>query len=349
MTKKATTRALLTFAAMSMLVSLALSAGTAGAQTRKHARIPLTILATPSLNFMALYAAVDEGFFKKHGLDVTVEGGIAGITPILTGDYALAAGSEASVLSANAQGAELRNMVMLAQVSAGHAICRSDLGLNANAKWPNNLIGLPKGSVIGVAALVGSQVVLANQVWAGAGLKQGSDYTLLSLGSAANLVAALEAKRIACAQLFAPYSWQEIQKGVAIDIVDVARGEGPKALQDVYGASILAKFDWIKAHPGVAKAIVAAELGAIKWMHNPKNVNAMVQLGIKYTGVNDVNAIKAALPGVIRLSSPSFNCTKEAREQKLLAAAGQLPVTVACYRQVVPGLTPGVPLPKKKK
>ncbi|MFG1923280.1 ABC transporter substrate-binding protein [Cryptosporangium sp. NPDC048952] len=86
------------------------SSSSSGAPT---AGKPVTVTAgfIPVVDVAALYLGVDQGIFKKHGINLTIktgQGGAALVPPVVTGEYQFAFSNIVSVIQAQAKGLPLK-------------------------------------------------------------------------------------------------------------------------------------------------------------------------------------------------------------------------------------------------
>jgi ABC-type nitrate/sulfonate/bicarbonate transport system substrate-binding protein len=319
----------------------------AGASAQRQAKLTsITFASTNSLAFLTPNIAKYEGFFRKHGLDATINFGGDAATNIIAGNADLAVTGDINVVNAITQGKALKTLMLVTQRGSGHFVCRSNLGLNASAKFPANISGIKTPFSVGITAPSATNIVLSQTTLDAAGYQLNKDYSFVSLGTGGNISAALEANQVECAVSFAPFSFQEIQRGAVINVVNQLQpGQGPAILNGWNGNAIIAKASWIEANPATAKAVIAALTDTMTWMRDPKHFTAVVNILSTVSGV-EPSIVKLAVPSILSSSYPTFSCVKEGAELKLFATYKQLTIRPACDTIIARGITPVQEPPK---
>jgi NitT/TauT family transport system substrate-binding protein len=223
-----------------------------------------------TVDFLPLWIALDAGYFKKHGLDVTVTYLPAqeGVPALLTGQIQVAGIGGSDAASAQAQGAKLKLVATLSPVytfqfwaQPAHA---SPAGL--------------KGQRVGITSTTGSLysgTVLALQQL---GLKT-SDVSLTPLGGAVNVNASLLAGSIVAGASHPPATYKFKQAGL-VDLVDLAKKNIPSV-----SAGIWFTQSYLDAHKELAQNLVEAIVEAF---NREKSDRAYAESEItKHLGVKD--------------------------------------------------------------
>lgn len=255
-----------------------------GGSVAAAAAAPGAALATPvqitishsqkTADFLPLWIASDAGYFKKHGVEVTVRYLPAqeGIPALLTGQVQIAGIGGSDAASAEVQGAKLKLVTTLSPIYTFQFWARPQY-----AK-PEAL----KGQRIGVTSTTGS--LYAATLLA---LKQlnvtPSDVILTPLGGVTNVNASLLAGSIAAACSHPPATY-EFKQGGLVDLVDLAKKNLPSV-----SAGLWVTEAYLNGHRDVVQNVVD---GIVEALRREKSDRVFVEAELrKYLGVTD----KAAL------------------------------------------------------
>lgn len=254
---------------------LALAATVASASTMHsskqqlvHLNIGLALI-PPKMTFVGFYVAQDEGFFKKNGLDVKLEGfdgGVKSLRGVASGSVDMGATSADDVIAAATQGGGV------------HAVWSYAMPLDTtmvadqSVKTVKDLVG----KKIGITDPGGFADVQARAVLAQAGIKP-SQVHIISLPNRAALLPALVSGRINAA----PF---HVDDGFA------AREQDPKLhnIKSIYNAlpfwwygSLAVKDTYIKAHADNIRKFITAMDQADRWIYSHRAQT--IAIGVKYT------------------------------------------------------------------
>jgi NitT/TauT family transport system substrate-binding protein len=248
------------------------------------------IASSPSIQFLPAEVAIKLGFFKKHGLDATITVSNSNqVAALISGDADLNLTTPDLVMLANGQGQPIRVATQLDSHNALQLVVRKDLVTSqmTSSPYPLNVRQLKPPFVIGVAIRGTGVDTFIRPVLEGAGWQENKDWTTVSLGAGANIIAALCANRIDVANLFAPYDQIAVQKGCGTTIVDESKGQGPKDMLARYGASLATTQSWLDTHQAVEKQLQAAITDTLRFMRNPKNENAVIKVAVEWIAGGD--------------------------------------------------------------
>jgi len=138
-----------------------------------------------AINSFPVFVAIGEGFFADEGLEVTVES-INGSGPVL---QALSAGQAhfgrpgpGPVLAARGRGVDV---VFIYNVAA-----RTNFGIVVEKESEFQTVGDLRGKTIGTGTADGAEVGFARNVLLGADMKEGADFTFLTVGDGGPATAA---------------------------------------------------------------------------------------------------------------------------------------------------------------
>lgn len=219
---------------------------------------------------LPLWIAVDAGYFKKNGLDVTVRYLPAqeGIPALLTRQVQMAAIGGANAVSAGAQGAKLKFVATFSPVYTFQFWARPK---HASAK------GL-RGQRVGVTSTTGSlytATVLALRQLA----LVPSDVAITPLGKVPNVDSALLAGSIVAAASHPPGTYRYKQAGF-VELVDLAQKRIPNI-----NTGLLAKDTYIQANPKIVGAVVTSIIEAL---HREKSDKVYAESELrKHMGIKD--------------------------------------------------------------
>jgi len=198
-----------------------------------------------TVDMLPLMIASDAGYFRKNGLDVTLQYLPAqqGVPALLTDQVQIAAIGGSDALSAQAQGAKLKFVLTLSPVYTFEFWA---LPQHATAA------GL-KGQHVGVTSMTGSLYSGTLLALKELGLSP-SDVVLAPLGSAINVNNALMAGSIVAGCSHPPATYQFKQNGF-VKLVDLPQKRIPSV-----NAGILATASYIQSNPKLVHGVVDAVL-----------------------------------------------------------------------------------------
>jgi NitT/TauT family transport system substrate-binding protein len=223
-----------------------------------------------TVDFLPLWIAVDAGYFKKNGLDVTVRYLPAqeGIPALLTGEVAMAGIGASDASSAEAQGAKLKAVATLTPVYTFQFWARPDYASAAKLK----------GQRIGITSTTGSLYSGTLLALKQLGLKP-SDVIMTPLGGAVNVNNALLAGSVVAASSHPPATYKFKQAGM-INLVDLPKSKIPSI-----SAGLWVTDAYVAAHRDVVQKIIDSVVEAL---HREKTDRAYAESEItKHLGVKD--------------------------------------------------------------
>jgi NitT/TauT family transport system substrate-binding protein len=223
-----------------------------------------------TVDFLPLWIAVDAGYFKKNGLDVTVRYLPAqeGVPALLTGEVAMAGIGASDASSAEAQGAKLKAVATLTPVYTFQFWARPDYASAAKLK----------GQRIGITSTTGSLYSGTLLALKQLGLKP-SDVIMTPLGGAVNVNNALLAGSVVAASSHPPATYKFKQAGM-VDLVDLPKSKIPSI-----SAGLWVTDAYVAAHRDVVQKIIDSVVEAL---HREKTDRAYAESEItKHLGVKD--------------------------------------------------------------
>ncbi len=218
------------------VLAMGLAAGTAAAQDLEQ--ITFVQPSPSAINSYPVFVAIGEGYFADEGLEVTVEA-VNGSASVL---QALAAGQAhfgrpgpAPVLGARSRGVDA---VFIYNVAA-----RTNFGVVVAEDSDYQSIEDLKGTVVGTGTADGAEVGFARNVLSGQGLKEGDDYTFLTVGDGGPATAAFSRGDIAAYSASVADAAILTQRGLPV------RDITPDEYQRFFGNGLATMGDTIRDNP----------------------------------------------------------------------------------------------------
>lgn len=258
------------------VLALSLSSG-AMAQTQT-----LRIQDYPGLGNVITRVAVANGYCEKNGIKCelkTIPSGPLGVQTLMAGDIDVAFGPSEVVIQATIRGADLKII--------GNALHDNIffLMVGAHTKTPNASRGYPavvadlKGKKIGVTARGSAAEFQLLDMLKGAGLSA-SDVTIVPVGAPNTALPAIANKRVDAVMLFAPMDGFCEAMKVCRVIVDPRKGEGPKAITQLNGASgpMTVRGDFSQKNGAALDSFAKAMRESESFVQDPANFAAVLKI-----------------------------------------------------------------------
>jgi ABC-type nitrate/sulfonate/bicarbonate transport system substrate-binding protein len=256
---------------------------------------------------------MEQGFFKQAGVNMDITT-IANSQPLVTGSVKLQLTAlDTSIIDA-AAGRPTPTIAILQQRNGLSLYVRADKATPAmSGTYPGNVAALKSlgKATIAVTNLASGAAPFILGTLKAAGLVQDKDFTVSSLQTGPNIMAALKAKRIDATLLFPPFDAQAEAQGLAKPLVNQGKGQGPSTVTQLYGAALIANQEWSKQNPKLVRAIFDALNKAMTYVRNySTNKATLLKIAQKYTGVADASILEAVLPTVASLASTEASCAR---------------------------------------
>jgi NitT/TauT family transport system substrate-binding protein len=233
--------------------------------------VPLTIShSQKTVDFLPLWIAVDAGYFKKHGLDVTVHYLPAqeGIPALLTGQVQVAGVGASDAASAFAQGAKFKLVATLTPVYTFQFWARADHASAAGLKGQRVGITSTTGSLYSGTLLALKELGLTTK-----------DVILTPLGGAVNVNSSLIAGSVVAGASHPPATYQ-FQRAGMVDLVDLPKSNIPSV-----SAGLWVTDSYLQAHRDIVQNFVDAIVEA---QHRERSDRAYAEEEIsKQFGIKD--------------------------------------------------------------
>ncbi len=215
----------------------------------------------------ALFVARDQGFFRKHGVDVDlvyVSSGPVAIASLTHGDSQLNTGSASGpILGAMAGGLDIVFVAGLVNKLTGTIVASRDI------KTPADL----KGKTIGVTSIGGGNwafTMLALERW-GLDLKR-DKITLRIIGSDSVRAQAITTGSLDATQLSAYSHATALQRQGHTLLADMRDWNLP-----YQGTTVLARRSFVNQFPETVERVLTALVEAIAFIQDPANTNAVLK------------------------------------------------------------------------
>lgn len=308
------------------LAACASSSGTpaAGKPTASGLTAIKMVIPANAPNFSPVFVAQSAGIFKKHGLSVTtaaLSSGSSASAAVLSGSVQFDTGVGSDVLLANSKGADL-----VAIASVNNAVT---LDIEVNKTWasahhitpseplPQRLRAL-KGAKIGITAK-GSITDLALQyMLSTAGLKSGTDYDELALGSEVSRLTALSHNEIQASMFDPAGAALMTQRGVGFV---AAKGTSFPLMSKSAFTQVFTTASYAKSHPAIVRG-VAASIAEANNLIDSNPGRALTYLRASFPQFKSV--ISAVLPEYAFTRDARMNAAAWKAMAKMLSTGGEL-------------------------
>jgi len=256
----------------------------------------------PGLGNVMVRVAAANGYCDKYGIKCelkTIPAAPLGIQTLLAGDIDIAFGPAEVVIQAANKGADLKIIGNAARDNVFFLMA------GAHIETPNAAKGYPavmadlKGKKIGVTARGSGAEFQLLDLLKGAGLS-GNDVTIVPVGAPNTALPAIANKQVDALMLFAPMDGFCVAMKVCRVIVDPRKGEGPKELTQLNGASgpMTVRGDFAQKKGPTLDAFAKAMRESEAFIQNPANFNAVLKVindTFKIEGPAGAAAIEASL------------------------------------------------------
>jgi NitT/TauT family transport system substrate-binding protein len=264
------------FALLSTVAVVVLaSACGSGSSTDANGNTRLTVSYSETVaDELPMWIAVDGGYFKKQGLDVTLTEitGKDGVPALLSGQVNFASIGGSEVLSAVANGADLKYLATVSPIYAFQLYAQPQFAAP----------GALKGQRVGITSTSGSLYFATILALQELGLSP-TDVGLTPLGSVTNVNNSLLSGNIAAAVSHPPATAQFEQHNLKL-VVDLATKKIPAAV-----VGVAAQTSYAQAHPDITVKFLQALIQAV---HREKTDKAYAEQVLrKYMKVNDQKAL----------------------------------------------------------
>ncbi|MEO5671771.1 MAG: ABC transporter substrate-binding protein [Ramlibacter sp.] len=266
-----------------------------------------------SLLNLPLHIGADQKLFEKRGLQVVISpvpSGPLAQQALVTGDLDIAYGSSDPGIAAHVKGADTQIFLGLYNANVWALVGRKGLVPDGPAKPYPEIMQVLKGKKVGVTGRGAASEFIVRSMFENAGLS-GDDATYIAVGGPATAYPALVSGTVDVVLAFEPMITLADTQQTGRVLVDLRKGAGPKALQNMNGAFVTfnATRAFLTKNPGTARAFQEGLIESVKWMQNPANKTAVGEFIVKYVSIGKAPNQAAVVDRLIAENVGSFGWT----------------------------------------
>ncbi|MGE0797828.1 MAG: ABC transporter substrate-binding protein [Lautropia sp.] len=286
--------------------ALAIGLGSGLGSARAAAeRASVTVQSYPgSLLNLPLHIGVDRKFFEANGIKAVITpipSGPLAQQALVAGDLDIAYGTSDPGIAAHAKGADTQIFLGLFNANIWGLVARNGLPLPASGagSYPGIMQSL-KGVRVGVTGRGAASEFIVRSMFENAGMS-GDSATYIAVGGPATAYPAMVTGTVDVVLAFEPViTLIDTQKTGRI-LVDLRKGEGPPALQQMNGAFVTfnAARSFLQKNPQTVKAFQAGWIESVKWMQDTANRAAVGDFIKKYVSIGEASNMNAVLDRLI--------------------------------------------------
>jgi len=270
---------------------------------------------TTSLAQLGMYAGIQKGIFKKHGIDIeriAIPGGSKVLTTLLSGDIDIGYLASSTSLQAQFQDRPVKIIGMSHNMEIYSLLGRNEFKGKING--PADL----KDHTIGISAIGSGSWAFAKFLAHYGKLDSTRDVKIVPLGNMMALIAALKTNRVDTVTLWEPGTTMALKEkaGYAVvDLLDPAQHQkyvsSPHSMVEV----ILAKEDLLNTKKDMLRKFFAAQNEAYDWLHKTP-MEEVAKAVAPIVGESNMDVLVDALkrnlggvPTVATVDEATFNVT----------------------------------------
>ncbi|MDN4575992.1 ABC transporter substrate-binding protein [Pandoraea cepalis] len=214
--------------------------------------------------YLPYQLAQNLGFFKKYGVDMQLSteqaGGVGAEDAVVSGQVEMAGAWYLHTIDFQQHGKNVIGIVQLSGAPGEREMCATNAGVKTPADW--------KGKVVGVTD-VGSGTDDLTLYLAARYHLTSKDFTRVGVGAGPTLIGSLKHNRIVCGMTTQPTVNAVEKMHLGYSAIDLATGPGVNKWLGGYWptASVLARGEWVQAHPVETQAVVNAMVATMHWIH----------------------------------------------------------------------------------
>jgi NitT/TauT family transport system substrate-binding protein len=312
-------RAAVSIAAFVMLFGFS-GAGVAQAPAK------VRILYAPAFTgHLPVLIAQDAGFLGRNGISAELIGAAEPIKPMISGDADIALPAPAVVAVAAVQGVNVKIILSVQRRITQSLLVQPELARELKSK-PGNYPAVVKelaGKKIGVSTRGGAVDINLRYLLIAAGLTPDKDVFVVPLGGGGPMVAGMKGKQVDGILGFPPLSNQLIADGGAVSIVDLAKGEGPKALdQPFVVAAVLTRY--LDQNEATVRRFVTAMTQTMDFIKDPKNKAELTKISTTRLAGMSPAVIDGVVAELATTVDPKFTAEDLVRVNEVQRALGVL-------------------------
>ncbi len=252
-----------------------------------------------AINSFNVFVAIGEGYFAEEGLDVKVEainGSGAVLQALSSGQAQFGRPGPGPVLAARGRDVDVVFIYNFAAKSNFGVVVPAD----SPVKAPTDL----KGKVIGTGTADGAEVGFARNVMSGSGMKDGTDYTFLTVGDGGPATAAFSSGEIQAYSASTADAAILNQRGVPV------REITPPEYQRFFGNGFVTMGDTIRNNPElVEKFVRAIHRGHVFALDDANRAKVLAHMATANPQESEDTAFAAALFDAVKAKTVPVDMT----------------------------------------
>jgi NitT/TauT family transport system substrate-binding protein len=276
---------------------------------------------TTSLAQLGMYAGIEKGFFKKHGIEIeriAIPGGAKVLTALLAGDIDIGYLASSTSLQAQFQGRPVKIIGMSHNMEIYSLLGQNSL--KGQITSPADL----KGRTIGISAIGSGSWAFANLLAHLGSLDASRDIKIVPLGNMTAIISALKTNRVDTVTLWEPGTTTALKDNAGYSIVDLVDPDqhekylrSPHSMVEV----ILAKDELLSTKQEMLRNFFAAQNEAYEWLHKTP-MEEVAKVVAPILGDSNMDTLVAALkrnlggvPTVATVDQSTFDNTMKTMVQ----------------------------------
>ena len=250
-------------ATTAVTAALAVTAPAALAADQKLPTVTMMVGGIDKQIYLPYQLAQDLGFFKKYGVNMVLtteqEGGIGAEDAMVSGQVDFAGAWYVHTIDFQMHGKDVIDVVQLSGAPGEREMCATGSNITTPADW--------KGKSVGVTDLGSGTDDLTLYLAARYKLTT-QDFNRVGVGAGETLISSLQHNRIVCGMTTQPTVNAITQMNAGYSAIDLATTAGAeKWLGGAWpAAAVLARADWVKAHPQETQDVVNAMVATMRWI-----------------------------------------------------------------------------------
>lgn len=251
-----------------MTTVILLCTGLPTPQAKADELIKVKVGDTTSLAQLGMYAGIQKGFFKKHGIDIeriAIPGGAKVLTALLSGDIDIGYLAASTSLQAQFQNRPVKIIGMSHNMEIYALLGQNSLKGKING--PADL----KDRTIGISAIGSGSWAFANLLAHLGSLDASRDIKIVPLGNMTAIISALKTNRVDTVTLWEPGITTALKENAGypiVDLVDPSQHEkylrSPHSMVEV----LLTKEETLNTKQDMLRKFFAAQNEAYAWLHS---------------------------------------------------------------------------------
>jgi NitT/TauT family transport system substrate-binding protein len=313
------------------------TSASAGAGAAAPVKVTITSF-EGSFASLSEYVASSEGFFTKHGITpnfVNVTSGSAAMQALLAGSANMANVAIYESLETAAQGESTKFIVGAATSTFGELVVSSKVKLPPASAGYAAVLKALKGMKIGVSSKTSATYYTLAIALQDAGLNPNTDVTVVSAGSLAAQLTALDSGQLQAFMSQEPTTTQAVDGGDQVAFY-AYKGSRPAIFDNLITNGIAATDSYISANPAAVKGVhdaIAEADNYIAGLTSAQISTLATQIASDFPGVSHA-VLTAAITHYQKLFTPTMSQAGVAAANKVLLEFGAIKKAVP-YADVV--------------